>query len=86
MKFETEVTHVSVLDNGVNEIRFEVKGDKEKGISGYGVLRTKQDLGVESEQKLYLDAKPGPKVKKGKGQKGVMDLSKMLQTKDKENK
>ena len=86
MKFNAEVTHTTVLDNGVNEIRFEVKGDKEKGISGHGVLRTKSDLKVEPEQKLYIDAKAGPKVKRGKGNKGVLDLSKALITSDKGDK
>ena len=68
------------MENGVNEIRFEVKGDKEKGVSGHGVLRTKEDLGTEPEQKLYINVKAGPKVKRGKGNKGVLDLSKALTT------
>ena len=32
------------------------------------------------------DAKPGPKVKTGKGQKGVLDLSKVLATRNEGDK
>ena len=35
----------------------------------------------EPEQQPYPQIKSGAKIKKGKGQKGVMNLSKMLETK-----
>ena len=84
MKFEAEVTSSVVLDTGVTEVRFEITGDKELGISGHGIMRAKEGLVFEPEQRLYLQVKSGAKIKKGKGEKGVMDLSKMLETKNEE--
>ena len=84
MKFEAEVVSTVVSDTGVTEVRFEVTGDKELGISGHGIVRAKEGLVFEPEQRLHLQVKPGAKIKKGKGQKGVMDLSKMLETKNEE--
>ena len=84
IKFEAEVTSSIVLDTGVTEVRFEITGDKEAGISGNGIVRAKEGLIFEPEQRLYLQFKPGAKIKKGMGQKGVMDLSKMLETKNEE--
>ena len=82
MKFEAEVVSTVVSDKGVTEVYFEVMGDKELGISGHGVVRAKEGLVLEPEQRLHLEVKPGTKIKKGKGQKGIMDLSKTLESKN----
>ena len=84
MKFEAEVVSTVVLDTGVTEVRFEITGDKELGISGHGIMRAKEGLVFEPEQRLYLQVKPGAKIKKGMGEKGVMNLSKILETKNEE--
>ena len=81
MRFEAEVVSIVVLDNGVTEVLFEITGDKELGISGHGIVRAEEGLIFEPEQRLHLQIKPGAKIKKGKGEKGVMNLSKMLETK-----
>lgn len=75
MKFDAEVNRVVVAESGVIEVRFEVRGDKEFGISGNGVLRMKEGLAVQVGQRLTLDVEAGPMVRRGTGQKGRMDLS-----------
>ena len=75
MKFNAEVNRVTVAESGVVEVRFEVRGDKEFGISGNGVLRMKEGLAVQVGQRLTFDVEAGPMVRRGTGQKGTMNLS-----------
>ena len=76
---EAEVTAMSVQKNGVIDVRYEVRGDKELGLSGSGVIRMREGLAVKQGQRLYIAFEPGPMVRHGMGDKGVMNLSASLQ-------
>ena len=75
MKVEAEITRVIVAENGVIDVRYEVRGDKEIGISGNGIIRMREGLAVQAGQRLYVMFEPGPMVRHGKGQHGKMTLT-----------
>ena len=78
MRVEAEVSGMSVAKSGIIEVRWEVRADKESGLSGHGVLRMREGLEVRQGQRLVIDVEPGPMVRHGKGENGVMDLASEL--------
>ena len=45
----------------------------------------KSEVEVTSVVSNHLQVKPGAKIRRGKGQKGIMNLSEMLETKNGED-